>query len=221
MRKNLFVVFLLVIFAAVSFAQTGRIFDGKVVAVADGDTVTVLDASQQQHKIRLAGIDAPESKQDFGAKAKQNLSDLVYGKAVTVFGGKIDKYGRLVGKIVVDGLDINLEQIKSGFAWHYKQYENEQSAADRTAYADTEIAARKLKVKIWSVADPVAPWDFRANIRASKRSTSKTKIADPAYSPPPAPVRTESRRYIRGPRGGCYYINSNGNKSYVSRSLCS
>lgn len=177
MRKNLSVVFLLAVFAAVSFAQSDNVIVGKVVAVADGDTVTVLDASQQQHKIRLAGIDAPEKKQDFGVKAKQNLSDLVFGKAVSVFGSKIDKYGRLIGKIVINGRDINLEQIKSGFAWHYKQYENEQSAADRTAYADAEIAARKSKVNIWSVADPVAPWDFR-----SKRS------------------RTESRRYIRGPR---------------------
>ena len=85
---------------------------GKVVGVSDGDTITVLDASKRQHKVRLDGIDAPESSQDFGSRAKQSLSDLVFGKTVTVLGSKKDRYGRTLGKVMLsDGKDINLEQI--------------------------------------------------------------------------------------------------------------
>jgi hypothetical protein len=90
------------------------------------------------------------------------LSDLVFGKSVEVVGDKIDKHGRLVGKILLEGRDINLQQVKDGFAWHYKQYESEQSESDRKAYADAEIAARTSKSNLWSIANPIAPWDFRA-----------------------------------------------------------
>lgn len=134
---------------------------GKVVGVSDGDTVTVLDENNKQQKIRLEGIDAPESKQDFGEKAKKNLSDLIYGKEVTVISNKTDKYGRKVGKILLDGKDINLEQIKSGYAWHYKQYAEEQSKTDQKLYADAEVTAKGAKLNLWSLNNPVAPWNFR------------------------------------------------------------
>jgi endonuclease YncB( thermonuclease family) len=84
---------------------------GKVVAIADGDMLTVLDTSNKQHKIRLEGIDAPESNQDYGSRAKQSLSDLVFGKTVTVTSRKKDKYGRTLGTVTLDGKDINQEQI--------------------------------------------------------------------------------------------------------------
>ena len=137
-------------------------FVATVIGVTDGDTVTVIDANKKETIIRLAGIDAPESSQDFGNKAKKNLSDLVYGKTVTVSGNKVDKYGRLVATLMVDGIDANLQQIKSGFAWHYKKYENEQTEADRKTYAAAESVARAEKLKIWSMPDPMAPWDYRA-----------------------------------------------------------
>lgn len=95
--------------------------------VPDGDTITVLDADKVQHKIRLAGIDAQEKKQPFGQRSKESLSDLVFSKAVTVDTNKRDRYGREVGKVLVNGLDANLVQVQRGFAWHYKAYEREQS----------------------------------------------------------------------------------------------
>ena len=107
---------------------------GRVVAVADGDTVTVLDDTNTQHRIRLSGIDAPEKKQAFGMRSKQSLSDLVFDKHVKVETDKTDKYGREVGKILIDGQDANLEQITRGFAWHYKEYQREQSENDRKLY---------------------------------------------------------------------------------------
>lgn len=139
-----------------------------IVGVTDGDTVTAVDSNNRQIKVRLAGIDAPESRQDFGARSKQYLSDLVYGKPVILDGDKIDRYGRLVAKILLNGADVNLEQIKAGFAWHYKQYELEQSYADRKIYAAAERDARSKGINIWSVPEPVAPWDFRRNQSAKR-----------------------------------------------------
>jgi endonuclease YncB( thermonuclease family) len=134
---------------------------GRVVGVADGDTVTVLDASNTQFKIRLMGIDAPEKKMPFGQNSKEHLSDLVFNKQVTVEYSKRDKYGRTVGKIVVGGVDANLEQVKAGMAWHYKQYQREQSEDDRSAYALAEEQARESKAGLWLDAEPTPPWDWR------------------------------------------------------------
>jgi endonuclease YncB( thermonuclease family) len=102
------------LFAALLFlsaAAQPQTITGKVVAIADGDTLTVLDASNRQHKIRLDGIDAPESSQDWGSRAKQSLSDMVFGKTVTVISSKKDRYGRTLGKVMLDKLDVNLGQI--------------------------------------------------------------------------------------------------------------
>lgn len=105
--------------------------EGKVVGVSDGDTITVLDSSKMQHKIRLSGIDAPEKAQPFGNRSKESLSDLVFDNPVTVDTDKRDRYGRNVGKVLIDVTDANLEQIKPGTAWHYKAYEREQPDVDR------------------------------------------------------------------------------------------
>jgi endonuclease YncB( thermonuclease family) len=137
--------------------------EGRVVGVADGDTVTVLDADKVQHKIRLSGIDAPEKKQPFGNRSKESLSDLVFDKAVTVETDKRDRYQREVGKVLVDGVDANLEQVKRGMAWHYKAYEREQSAIDRKAYSDAEIEAKGARLGLWAGLEPMPPWDFRHN----------------------------------------------------------
>lgn len=142
-------------------AESENEFTGKVVGVADGDTVTVLDAGNVQHKIRMLGIDAPEKRQAFGNRSKENLSDLVFGKTVTVQVVKIDKYGREVAKILSDGEDINLRQVKDGFAWHYKDYQREQSASDRQIYAEAENSARFARRGLWFDADPQKPQDFR------------------------------------------------------------
>ncbi|WP_254772745.1 thermonuclease family protein [Nitrosospira multiformis] len=109
---------------------------GRVVKIADGDTVTILDESNRQHKVRLVGIDAPERKQPFGTVSRQHLADLVFGKTVVVKWQKRDRYQRILGKVLVDGQDVNLEQIKAGLAWHYKQYGKAQQLADRSRYGE-------------------------------------------------------------------------------------
>ena len=134
---------------------------GKVINVADGDTITVLDDTHTQHKIRLTGIDAPEKRQAFGNVSKQSLVEQVAGQSVAVEWVKVDKYGRKVGKVLLAGLDCNLVQIKRGLAWHYKQYQREQSPTDQQSYAAAEIEARAAKLGLWRDADPVPPWEFR------------------------------------------------------------
>ena len=156
MRKLLliFVLFL-------SNIVNAKTIEGLVVGVADGDTITVLDQQKNTYKIRLQGIDAPEKKQAFGEKSKQSLHDLVHGKQVRIEYDKEDKYGRIVGKITLDDLDICLQQLVLGMAWHYKKYPNELSVADRVVYNDAELKSKSLKLGLWADETPMPPWEFR------------------------------------------------------------
>ena len=140
---------------------------GTVVGVTDGDTITVLDSSKTQYKIRLAGIDAPEKKQDFGNASKKSLSDMVFQEHVSVEWTKEDRYGRVVGKILLKGQDVNLLQLKNGMAWFYRKYQNELTQDDRLVYLHAEEDASSQKIGIWSIANPMAPWDFRKSRRAN------------------------------------------------------
>jgi endonuclease YncB( thermonuclease family) len=140
-----------------------EILRGRVVKIADVDTLTVLDESKRQHKVRLVGIDAPERKQPFGTVSRQNLADLVFGKTVAVEWHKQDRYQRVLGKVLLNGEDINLKQIKAGLAWHYKRYDKDQQLADKRLYAEAQKAASLKGIGLWSAPAPVAPWDFRRN----------------------------------------------------------
>jgi len=144
------------------------VIEGKVVSVHDGDTVTVLDQDNKKHTIRLQGIDAPELKQDFGRVSQKNLSEMVFGKQVTILWTKVDKYRRTVGTIMLDGRDINIEQVKAGVAWHFKKYEDEQSAADRVTYAAAEESARAARLGLWQAVTPTAPGDWRQEAKTKR-----------------------------------------------------
>ena len=156
MRKLLFIFVLFL-----SNIVNAKTIEGLVVGVADGDTITVLDQQKNTYKIRLQGIDAPEKKQAFGEKSKQSLHDLVHGKQVRIEYDKEDKYGRIVGKITLDDLDICLQQLVLGMAWHYKKYQNEQYVADRVVYNDAELKSKSLKLGLWAEETPTPPWEFR------------------------------------------------------------
>jgi endonuclease YncB( thermonuclease family) len=143
------------------FSLEAATLQGKVVSVADGDTITVLDSQKAQHKIRLQGIDAPERAQAFGNKSKQSLHEMVHGKQVTVDYQKKDKYGRVVGKILLNNTDVCLEQLKRGMAWHYKQYANEQPKEDQETYSLAEQQAKTEFKGLWKDKQPVPPWEFR------------------------------------------------------------
>ena len=139
---------------------------GQVVKVSDGDTITVL-TGRTQHRVGLSGIDAPEIKQPFGQASRKHLASMIAGKIVTVEWHKRDKYGRIVGKVWHDATDVCLEQIRSGFAWHYKKYEGEQSDNERTAYAGAEVVARSMRFGLWVEDRIVPPWEHRARARTN------------------------------------------------------
>ena len=144
-------------FLCIAFiAFAAEILTGKVVAVADGDTITILNSNFQQVKIRLHGIDCPEKSQDFGQKAKQFTSDLCYGKTVEVQALDTDRYGRTIGLVTLpDGKILNKELLKAGLAWHYTHYDKSQE------FAILEATAKKNKVGLWVQPNAIAPWDFR------------------------------------------------------------
>ena len=150
---------------ALAFTAYAETITGRVVGVADGDTLTVLDVSNVQHKIRLAGIDAPEKKQAFGNRSKESLSDLVFDRTVSIETGKRDRYRREVGKVLVNGRDANLVQVERGMAWFYREYQREQPPNDRRLYEAAEDAAKAEKRGLWRDADPVPPWEFRRSKR--------------------------------------------------------
>jgi micrococcal nuclease len=135
---------------------------GKVVSIADGDTLTVRTADKTV-KVRLVHIDAPESGQPFGSRSKQNLSDLTFGKTVDLIGTEKDRYGRLLAVVKVDGLEVNLEQVKAGLAWAFIEYKPPLN------YVEAEKRARAARAGLWSDRQPVAPWDYRKQSRAKRK----------------------------------------------------
>ncbi len=134
---------------------------GKVVRVADGDTITVLDRGNTQHKIRLMGIDAPEKGQAFGNKSRESLAAMVAGRNVVVEWHKRDRYGRLVGQVFADRHDAGLVQIERGMAWHYKQYAREQQPSDAQGYAHAEVEAKAARRGLWADPKAMPPWEWR------------------------------------------------------------
>ena len=140
---------------------SAAVIEGRVVAVADGDTVTVLDARKRQQKVRLTGIDAPEKRQPFGEASRQHLAGLVFGRAVEARCPKRDRYGRWLCKLRVDGRDANFAQLAAGMAWHYKAYGKDQGLFDFTGYALAELEARYRRRGLWADPRPQAPWAFR------------------------------------------------------------
>jgi len=135
---------------------------GRVVKVSDGDTITVLDSSKTQHKIRLQGIDAPEKKQAFGNASRKFLAGLVANREVRVAWSKRDRYQRILGTVFVDGKDANLEMLKAGMAWHYKKYDSTPT------YAQAESEARAAKRGLWQDKNPTEPEAFRKAKRGGK-----------------------------------------------------
>lgn len=141
---------------------------GQVVKVADGDTITLKKTDGQTIRIRFLGIDAPEHDQAGGPASKAHLESLVAGRNVTVRYRNLDQYGRTVGKVLVDGKDINLSQLQTGNAWFYRSYQKSMFPEDRPIYEAAEEKARSEHIGLWSEANPTPPWDFRK----AKRSGS-------------------------------------------------
>lgn len=139
--------------------------DLRVVGVHDGDTLTGLTATNEQVKVRLDAIDAPELGQPFGQKAKQALSGKVFGRQVIVQRKTIDRYGRTIGHVLLEGRDVNLELLEEGMAWHYTHFDH------NARLAAAETAARAAGTGLWAEPSPIAPWEWR-QLRKAKPATS-------------------------------------------------
>lgn len=129
-------------------------FSGRVVSIADGDTITVL-VEHQQVKVRLVEIDAPEKAQAFGNRSKHSLSDMCFGKDALIQEKSKDRYGRTLGRVFCDEIDANAEQVRRGMAWVYDKY-----VTDHSLYL-LQDEARAANRGLWYDSDPVPPWDWR------------------------------------------------------------
>ena len=147
---------------------------GRVVAVTDGDTIKVLDDANNEHKVRLTGIDAPERGQPFGTVSTKHLASMVAGREVFVESDKKDRYGRDLGKVWVQPndcptcgktLDVNYAQILAGMAWWYRYYSKEQSPEDRGRYESAEDQAKDRKQWLWADPNPINPNEWRKGSR--------------------------------------------------------
>lgn len=131
------------------------------IRIIDGDTAEVLIVGQGSQRVRLLGVDAPESRQAFGKASKKSLATCTTARPLQLASNKTDRYGRLVGVIYAGGIDCNLYQIQSGMAWHYKAYQNDQTKTDQQKYANAEQYAQTQKIGLWSDNCPIAPWNYR------------------------------------------------------------
>jgi len=147
--------------------EDGSILRGTIARVVDGDTVDLLDDGMQRHRIRLFGIDAPESRQAFGRQATEFLARVLNGQRVEVVRKDKDRYGRTIGQIMLKGKDINRMMVQKGYAWAYRHYSE--------AYVKDENRARKLRLGLWQDKNPVEPHLFRKNRKKSGTSAPKHK----------------------------------------------
>jgi endonuclease YncB( thermonuclease family) len=159
----------LVLFASTAI-NAGPLTPGLVVAISDGDTITLLTEDKRQIKIRLVGIDTPEKKQAFGTKARDHLASRIFKHDVEVDLRKQDQYGRHLGVIYIGGVDINQSMIQDGYAWFYKHYAKEQPKEEALRYAKAEADARSKQRGLWADPNPVPPWEFRKEAKEEARA---------------------------------------------------
>jgi micrococcal nuclease len=220
-------IFLTTTLAAAVFGQE-LVVHGRVVGVTDGDTLKVLVADQRLLRVRFAFCDAPEKKQAYGARAKKAMSELVFGKDVDLRPHAIDRYGRTVAQVAVDGKDVGLEMVRQGLSWVYERYITEASAEIQETYRKAQEEAKADRQGLWSDPNAIPPWIFRDLAKAHQEQTiasnwieAHQKSADAStpslqLAPPTLPesplnsddvwVNTKSGKYWKP--GSAYYART-------------
>ncbi len=175
-------------------------WQGRVVGVTDGDTLTVLNGQMQPVRIRMAEIDAPEKSQPFGSSSKQLLSDLVYQKTVNVRPTGQDRYGRTLARVYVGDEDVNLQMVREGGAWAYRQYATDPETPK------LEAEARAARRGLWSApaSQQTPPWQWRA----AKRSRGQSPELQQASATAPAPPTTAAVAVTCGAKRYCSQMTS-------------
>lgn len=195
-------------------AVADKLVEGRVTAVRDGDTISLRARGGTVYVIRLQGIDAPDENQQWFGESRKSLSDLLLNKQVKALLYKTDGDGRSIASVYFKGRDVGLVQVEAGMAWHYGKFSYEQSAASRKLYAQAEAKARAERLGLWKDENPTAPWIFRGEDKPVEAPPAASTISAASSS-------NGERRYILGPRGGCYYVSGSGRKVYVQdKSLC-
>ena len=215
--------------------EAKELIEGKVVSVENGDTIIVQVGGEIPftYLVKLQAVDAPDIGQPYYENSRNALSKLVYKKDVKVVVNSIYAKGMAIGTVFRNGRDVGLEMLEKGFAWHFKRFAYQQPSSDRKSYAEAQDYASASGLGLWSENRPTPPWVFRGENAAGTSPTTAASV--PAPDPMPAgstlkgsasrpPVSSSSepgRKYILGPRGGCYYVASGGGKVYVKdKSLC-
>jgi endonuclease YncB( thermonuclease family) len=192
-HRTLFAALLLALTGAVAGAEKNSL-DVRLVGISDGDTITVVDTLKVQHKVRIAGIDAPEGAQAFGDRSKQNLSRLLQGGSIHIEWSKTDRYGRFIAVVTVasasactkppcPAIDAGLAQLKAGMAWHDREFEKDQSPRDRSAYAAAEQQARTARTGLWAEQNPASPSEWRRGLTNGPVKKSRSNICHDTASP--------------------------------------
>lgn len=145
---------------AVVALKVNKSYKGKSIKVDDGDTFTFLSSRKSTYRIRLDGIDAPEKGMPYAKKSKEFLAALLLDQVIELRLVSVDRYGRYVGKVYCNGVNVNLLMVQAGYAWHYNQYSQDY------ALAQAQVRAREQKKGLWQNKEPLAPWTVRAYRRA-------------------------------------------------------
>jgi len=188
-----------------------NVIEGRVVGITDGDTITVLDANNKQHKIRLEGIDSPENSQPYGDQARRALGKLVFQKNVRIDWMERDKYGRILGHVYADDHWVNLEMVEGGWAWHFIKYNSME------ALAEAQKKALYIGQGLWAGKSPMPPWDYREQERerakekaalaaAEKPKPPVTKPTQPTYVPSPSTYVSSGSSSSSRSSGGNVYV---------------
>lgn len=203
--------------AAPTQSVKGLNLQAKIVGVTDGDTITALDANNTQAKIRLHGVDTPESSQAFGTKAKQFTSDLCFGKTVQIKIIDTDRYGRYVGVVTLpDGKILNQELVAAGMAWWYQQY-----APNDTTLKSLQEQAKAAKLGLWADANPTPPWDFRKGGPTTEVATTPGVTSQSGATAP----KVQQQPPQADPQAAEVYVTNTGKKyhragcRYLSKSM--
>jgi micrococcal nuclease len=202
--------------SAVKASRVMRI-RGNVLSVEGADRLKIASDDGNIYTAVIAGIDAPDERQSYFKKAKKRLSELTEGKDVTVM-LRSGENGESYAVVYVGGDDIGLELIEEGMAWYSPGRSIVQNSAERDKYSAAQIAARSRNAGLWDDKNPTAPWTLRGETSDLPVETLETPPAPATQRSQPVP----GRKYVLGPRGGCYYLNDQGIKVYVrDKTLCS
>ena len=149
-----------------------QVFHGRVDRVIDGDTIVVI-TEDDSIRVRIRGIDAPESNQEFGGESRVALEDLLTGRTVVLKSDQKDKYGRTLASVAVSGTDVGLYMIENGYAWFYEAYGLQIPVDWQKAYKMAQADAKALQLGLWQAPGAVPPWTWRKQKREADKVTEQ------------------------------------------------